>query len=237
MPIPKLHAALLRKLVLLLSIVSLCSLGLACRTVYPQLSSKDPRINQNMNDYYAADAIATVQGNCFEAKMLQCVKLKTHGYTFYHYRVVIAPRTEMPLQSLNIFFLPPKALSKYFLVDHPWASNEMMKGSVPDLEAYGAMNSVDKLWPIEYRFTWTNYGDEAQQAAGITNDAFDEQMRTLRIEVNYNGRTESLSLSTGLPFIEVSSLGDPLVKDSWFLQAILKDGTPYAQRNPYRAGQ
>jgi hypothetical protein len=215
-------------------LTAIASLLAACGKFYSKLSPSHPRINQNMKDYYEVKSISSAQGQDFEAKLLQCVKLKSHNTTYYHYRVVVAPRTEMPLQSFNVFFLPPQGLAQYFLIDHPFASNEMMKGSVPDLSPYSAMDTVEKLWPIEFRFTWTNYGDEIQRAADITNDAFDEQMRTLRVEVHFNGKIELMQLSMDLPFLEIASINDPQVEDNAFLQAIFKENLTFSQRKPYR---
>jgi len=215
----------------------LMAMQLSCGKAYPALSPAHPRLNQNMKDYYAAKEIAFAKGDHFEAKLLQCVKVKAFRKTYYHYWVVVAPRTEMPLTSFNMCFLPPPKLSRYFLFDHPFASNEMMKGSTPDLQAYIAMESVDRIWPIECRFTWTNYGDDMRQAAGITEESFDDWMRTLSIEVQFNGDKESLSLSANLPLSEITGTEDPLAKDNDFLQAILRQGICYAQRKPYRAGE
>ncbi len=99
------------------------------------------------------------------------------------------------------------------------------------------MDSVAKLWPIEYQFAWSNYGDEAQKAANISEQAFDEQMRTLCIQVQYNDTTESLSLSANLPMNTIARIDDPEVLNNWFLRAILEKGTAFAQRNPFRAAE
>ena len=219
----------------LLPVSLLCAVAISCHVQYRELSVSNPAISQNLKDYYGAKSIAFAQGKFFEAKLLQCVKVKAHECTYYHYWVVVAPKTEMPLYSLNIFFLPPPKLSSYFLDDHPKASNEMMKGSVPDLNAYPPMKGVAKLWPIEYQFTWSNYGDDAQKAACISTESFDEQMRTLSIQVQYNGTLEALSLSSNLPIDTVVGMDDSEVLNNGFLRAILEEGTAFAQRNPYRA--
>ncbi len=117
-------------LLALLLTVLLCVVPISCRAQYRELSLSHPAISQNMKDYYRVKSIAVAQGKFFEAKLLQCVKIKAHERTYYHYWVIVAPKTEMSLYSFNVFFMPPSGLFKYFLVDHPNASNEMMKGSV-----------------------------------------------------------------------------------------------------------
>jgi len=216
----KLTIFLLIKLVLALMLIPLSSVQMACGTAYSELSPEDPRINQGMKDYYEAKAIAFAQGKYFEAKLLQCVKLKVHNTTYYHYGVIIAPRSGMPLYSFSMIFLPPPELLKYFT------------GGV-EMPPFDPMESVEKLWPIENRFTWTNYGDEVQQKAGISGEVFDEQMRTLRMEVHFNDKTETLSLSIELPFTEVSGINDPLVQNNRFLQAIYEKNLCYAHQGGY----
>jgi hypothetical protein len=221
-----------RSFIIFIIIATIASCAV-CTKAYELLSPDHPEINQNMKDYYAAEAIATAQGEFFEAKLLQCIKLKAFDTTYYHYWVVIAPRTDLPLNLLNVSFLPPPTLSQYFLKDYPHASNELMQGSTPNLNPYDAMRSVDKLWPIEYRFTWTNYGDDLQQTAGIADEVFDEQMRTLRLEVQFNGRIEALTLTPDA-FAVVVDESDPFAADDAFLQAVLHEGVCLAGRNPFR---
>ena len=219
----------------LLAITAVLYILVFCIIHYPELSPENPDINRNMKDYYDAEAVAFVEGEYFEAKLLQCVKLKANDTTYYYYRVVIAPRTTMPLLFLNMFFLPPPELSDYFLVDHPFASNEMMKGSTLDFPSYHPMIAVDTLWPIEYHFTWSNYGDVVQQEVGITEEVFDGLMQTLRIEVHFSGKTETLLLPVDLPFTTITSVDDPLVKNNRVLQAVMEEGVCVGGRNPYRA--
>jgi hypothetical protein len=222
----------------------------ACAKAYGLLSPGHPEINQNMKDYYAAEAIATAQGEFFEAKLLQCIKIKAANATLYHYRVVIAPRTERPLRKLNAWFLPPPALSQYFVKDyshtHQPYHNLLMKGfpknRSSNFEPFEPMRSVGALWPIEYEFTWSNYDNEIQVEEGIADEAFDDAMRTLSFEVHFNGRIEVLSLSIDLPFIEVASAEEidglddsPIAYNKGYLKNILADGVGGAGRKPYRA--
>lgn len=195
------------------------------------LTSHTPMLNERMQAYFQADAIAMARSAHFEAKLLKSVKTKRVGSTVYHYQIVIAPCTDKRLRSFTFLVYPSDALKSYFRNDY--GANDM-GGSPSEHAIYEDIDAVDKINPIECRLSWSNLGDQVQQRAGISEEAFDEGMKEIHIQVFYDTfHIEWLTLKWTAPHPFLDDPSDPAIQNDPFLRVYFPHGERLLGRHYY----
>ena len=195
------------------------------------LTSHTPMLNERMQAYFQADAIAVARSAHFEAKLLKSIKSKNTTSTVYHYQIVVAPCTDKPLRSFTFLSYPSDALKSYF--QHEYAANDM-GGSPSEHAVYENIDSVDKINPIDYRLSWSNLGDHVQQQAGISEEEFDERMKEIHIQVFYDTfHIEWLTLKWTAPHQYITDASDPQVQNDPFLRHFFTTGERIMGRHYY----
>ncbi len=228
----------------LLLLTSLCLLLIAlagCRKAsYPPLKQDDGDLNQSMKDYFATVDMGYGEGKLFSAKMLECKKVIFNredydtSYSNYLYRVVIAPKTEAPMNKISVMMYPTFGIDKYYKEyaiggRHTLEMQELGFGSYPELH----IEKKGGLVAIDFFFYLNNMGDDQQHKANIGEKEFDAGMTTLRIEIDCDGNKDTIQLSFTGKLMKINRMDDPLALSDKHVMNLLTNGGTNTYMGPY----
>jgi len=224
-------------LVLCMVLLCLCGCGhphYAIESAKP-LDAGDDAVHESIRRFQEAECIGYGRGEYFEAKALACFKVHWAEYTYYYYRIVVAPITDHPLCCVNYHFYPTAGLMEYFHNEeyrgtefylnkwgnkYPPTSNSYM-GLKHDWTTDYDMPDLGTKWAIEHIFFWNNVTDGCQEEFGISKEDYHYGMTHLMVEAEFNGKTESFPLFIHeAPFIEDAD--DERIQNELYLVRFLK---------------
>lgn len=179
-----------RRFCLFISVLLLVT-GMACSRPSHPFSLEDPDISPSMKRYLELDC-EKAEGKFFQAKVMKAYKNTFHvsesrgDFNRYTFSLAIAPLRNEPytLRKIVVYPLDEELFAYIRKNGQASAYNEYIwdlrdrnfsaQTADGDYEAYGAGVSFD------------DRGDIARNEAGITESAFDERIRGLRVVIYYN---------------------------------------------------
>lgn len=219
-------------LIISLSCLLICSCNKGVKEEYPCIDWNSTELNETMINYHNTDSCGFTQGKYFEAKLLECYKIKHDQSTFYYYNLVIAPRTIMPIANIKVAMNPAPLLADYFSK----FKGNMGMGSDNDWGAeFKPMKSISELIAIQYKMMWNNKGDDKQTASGIKPEAFDTAMTEITIEIRLNNNTykDTLILKLDDKLISIDNPDNPLIAQNQNIQDLLINNKVNSSRGSF----
>ncbi|MEL7609481.1 MAG: hypothetical protein AAGU74_08230 [Bacillota bacterium] len=201
---------------------------------YNYLSRKDDNLSASMHAFYDAKDVGYGEGERFSIKLLEFYKVRFSDpgydtpYNYYLYRMVIAPRTDLPMNKLKITFIPQNGLTDYFAKSA--ADTSRPDGFNPKNEALGAypemhITEKEKLLALDFLFYFSNLGDVVQQKAGISDKEFDKGMSNLEIKVDCDGYEEVITLTYSGELNLIADANDPIAQQNKTVHDLVAGGS------------
>lgn len=167
------------------------------------LSSGDDQLSYSMRKYFDTEDNGYAVGKQFSAKIINCTKVKytapDYGVeSIYKYEIAIAPKNDQPMNKVQVKVFPTNGIYEHLeaLSKKGDRKVNLKQGFIlgfPEMN----ISHKSELIAFKYDFYMSNFGDDAMQAADITDEELDKGMTNLRIEVFCDGKTDVLELSYG----------------------------------------
>lgn len=174
--------------------------GCSAKDSLELLSAEDEQLSYSMKQFFAAEDMGYADSRQFSAKLLDCTKAKHMTddyvlYSFYRYRLVIAPRANMPMDKISVKVFPTNDVTDYleWVTDRGDRLTDPKQGFILEYPPMG-ITQKNELQAFEYNFYLSNFGDDAMKDFGMSEADFDKGMTELRIEVYCDGKTDVLDL-------------------------------------------
>ena len=198
---------------------------------YNYLSRDDDNLSASMHDFYNAKDVGYGEGERFSIKLLEFYKVRFSDpsydtpYNFYLYRMVIAPRTDLPMNRLKLELMPTNNLGEYF-DQYSAGKGTTLNTTNMVLNSYPEMHITEKqeLCALDYVFYLSNLGDKLQQKAGISDKDFDEGLSNLKIKVNCDGYEEVITLAYSGELNLIADANDPIAQQNKTVHDLLVNG-------------
>ena len=204
-----------------------------------ELSPETENVNQSIVEYYRLQSYGEAEGKFFRAKMLQCAKVGVtqEGYdyttTVFFYRLAIVPKTTQLMNNFKIQIYPTNGIDVYLQNGGFFEGARAPVPSIKDLNLW--LNSypelhqeeINQLCAFELNASISNIADEWQKKQGISDEEYEKGMTTLRIEINCDGRKDTLLLPFTGELQYITSEDDPLALSNPSIMEILQEGSTH----------
>lgn len=198
---------------LLIVLLLLLTVGCTKNDLPPaKITADNPQITPSLKAFYDLPTATYVCGEHFQIKMLPIYSVKfadpayDTAYTEYRYQVLIAPLLDEAILLQDVITEPSESLKAYFAQDAPGrASFADMAQMHFDEVHYPQKEGVADLIAYRFDFYVSNLGDVTQTAAAISDEAFDEGMKTLTFHIKFNNQAETITVTSAEPIIKVKT--------------------------------
>lgn len=179
----------MKRILIIIILLMLTGCADNLNNVSPEKLSQNDDTTKSMERYYTKDLKYLFEGDFFEVKANDFLTIIPEGLEreYYHYQLLIAPRTDQELVIKSIKILPNDDLIEYFDLNLlPYngfqSLDSLMKSPSTDIEYH----KPSDFFALEYNVTVDNNGTDNIEKSGFEKVEFDELMKDVKLEIKYS---------------------------------------------------